>query len=139
MPTRASCDLVSVWTEKKQVGVNRLSLLTMIAIVLAAPAGATELPKPFQEEARPASVGGARFTGRVAGDASAAGSFVLELRNGRALQVDAAQALQTQPVFLARRGVVLMVEGSLSKSGVLIALNLLRAKNGPGAWLPDTY
>ncbi len=83
----------------------------------------------------PPPQGGVRVTGQV--KTVSEPNFLLVLRDGRSIQVDATQALRKQLSVIVYPGALVMAEGSLSPDGRLSAVQVLRAKTSPASWLPD--
>src|SRR5208283_6021248 len=99
------------------------------------PASGQELAAPLAAQVRPAPIGGARFSGQVK---SLSGTMLLlTLRNGQVVQVDISQALKNHLAVIGYPGMFVMVEGSLSSSAVLTAVQMLRAKQNSANWPPD--
>ena len=111
-----------------------LRLLACVALGVATPT-VVRAQVFVPSAARPAPLGGAMATGRVA--AVQGTSVLLQLRTGDTLTIDLRGAQAHHLAVTIYLGEFLQVQGELIGAGILSALSVSRAKAAPSAWSAD--
>ncbi len=112
-----------------------IATILPLAVLMPFQSRAVEAPVTVQKQAQPVASGEVRFTGRVA---TVTGTrCLLVLRNGKTVQVDGADAAKNNVAVALSPGMAVMVQGSLSSTGLVSANRVLHAKDNPSNWPPD--